>query len=64
MSNKLSAETLFLACSGLAKMVREEYPAKYTLAEIAATWGISGVSYQVTPEEVEAIDIVSEWLKP
>jgi hypothetical protein len=59
----LPAETLALACNGLAKMIREEYPAKYTLAEIAATWGISGVAYQVTPDEVEAIDIVSEHLE-
>lgn len=38
-----------LAARGLAKLVREEYGDKYTLAEIAATWG------DCTPEEIEAI---------
>ena len=51
---------LNLAITGLAKLVRDEYPSKYTLSEIADTWGFC---INVSPEEVRAIDLVQRELE-
>jgi hypothetical protein len=42
--------TLRLAIEALAHLVREEYPAEMSLADVASTWGGS-----LTPEHVEAL---------
>lgn len=39
MNEQPTREELLLACEALAKVVREEYGERYSLAEIAYTWG-------------------------
>lgn len=48
-----SVAVLEQACAALASLVRMEYPVRYTLSEIAATWG-EGIS----PEQLAALSEV------
>jgi hypothetical protein len=43
------------ACAALSSLVRAEYGEKYTLAEIAETWGEG-----ITPEQVEALRLLED----
>jgi hypothetical protein len=44
------------AFDALAALLREEYPPRYSLTEIAEQWG-----WQLTPEQVDAIRQVEQW---
>jgi hypothetical protein len=46
----MTADRMKLACMALASVVRAEYGPRYTLAEIANTWGEC-----VTTEQVDAL---------
>ena len=46
-------ELLVAAIAGLAKLVRNEYPADASMGEIAATWG-----EDLTPDEVGAVRLL------
>ena len=50
----LARRDLELAVEALVHLVREEYPARYSLAEIAEIWG------QATPAQVEALRALPE----
>lgn len=52
------SEELLKAARVLAALVREEYPDRYTLSEIASTWTPAGT----TEDEIQALRAVEDQL--
>lgn len=46
---------LLLACEALAAIVREEYPSRYSLAEIVSVWG------DANPDQQQAVKVLETY---